>query len=341
MSTDVLRAALVSRAGAAAARTSADARECERIARTHARTFAAASRFLPAAKRRAAFALYAFCRLADDLVDLAGAGAPSGEVARRLADYERQLGDALAGRPSGAVFRELARVVATYDVPEIVLRELLAGVGRDLRPVDYGTWGELETYCEGVASTVGEMCTYVFGVPGGPEARMRALRYARTLGVAMQLTNILRDVGEDARRGRCYLPAEDLAMFGLGAEEVLRNAALGRDERWRPFMAFMVGRARALYEAAAPGISLLAPDAQRCAAACAWGYAGILDAIADIGYDTFAVRASVSPMARATLLWSIWRYRPPTGDDLVVGDGPHLAWGTAPRGRAAELVKLA
>lgn len=337
---DVLRTGLVSRASAVTARAGTDARDCERIVRIHARTFAAASRFLPAPKRRAAFALYAFCRLADDLVDMAGAGAPSADVARKLADYERQLNDALAGRPSGPVFRELAHVVAAYDVPESVLHELLHGVGRDLRPTEYETWAELETYCEGVASTVGEMCTYVFGVPGGPETRMRALRYARTLGVAMQLTNILRDVGEDARRGRCYLPAEDLEMFDLTPDDVLRNAALGRDERWRPFMAFEIGRARALYEAAAPGIALLAPDAQRCAAACAWGYAGILDAIAAIGYDTFATRARVGSMARATLLWSVWRYRPPVGDDLVVGDGPRLAWSAAPRSRAAELVKL-
>jgi len=170
---------------------------------------------------------------------------------------------------------------------------------------------------------------------------MRALRYARTLGVAMQLTNILRDVGEDARRGRCYLPAEDLEMFDLTPGDVLRNAALGRDERWRPFMAFEIGRARALYEAAAPGIALLAPDAQRCATACARGYAGILDAIATIGYDTVATRARVSPVVRATLLWSVWRYRPPVGDAMVVGDGPRLAWSAAPHRRAAGLVKLA
>ena len=202
-----------------------DAQWCARIVRGHARTFHYASWLLPAAKRRAAYALYAFCRVADDMVDAAPV-AGSASVARQLAEFERALEAALAGRPEGPVFRELRRVLDHHEVPPTVLRELLAGVARDLQPVRYETWRELVTYCEGVASTVGEMCTHVFGVPGGPAVRERALRYARTLGVAMQLTNILRDVGEDARRGRCYLPAEDLAAFGLTADDVLRRPDL-------------------------------------------------------------------------------------------------------------------
>jgi phytoene synthase len=248
----------------------------------------------------------------------------------------------------------------TYAVPPDVLRELLAGVARDLQPVRYESWRELVTYCEGVASTVGEMCTYVFGVSGGVAARERALRYARTLGVAMQLTNILRDVGEDARRGRCYLPAEDLAAFGLTPDEVLAGAAAGtptlaRDERWRPFMAFAVGRARSLYEAAAPGIALLSPDAQRCATACAAGYAGILGAIERVGYDTITQRARLGTTARGAVLWRAWRLR--TGDGTDASDAPTggaprqwdlcptaLAVAGAPapgRAHAGELVKLA
>jgi phytoene synthase len=130
----------------------------------------------------------------------------------------------------------------------------------------------------------------------------------------MQLTNILRDVGEDARLGRCYLPEEDLAAFGLTADLVLAGAAgsgasLARDERWRPFMAFAVGRARSLYEAAAPGIALLAPDAQRCATACASGYAGILGAIERVGYDTISQRARLGTAARGAVLWRAWRWR--------------------------------
>jgi phytoene synthase len=206
-------------------------------------------------------------------------------------------------------------------------------------------------YCEGVASSVGEMCTYVFGVTDAPaaapgasagdgraeatpearmrEARTRALRYARTLGVAMQLTNILRDVGEDARRGRCYLPDDALAAFDLSHRDVLGDQALGADERWRPFMAYMVGRARSLYEASAPGIALLAPDARRCAAACASGYAGILGAIERSGYDTVSRRASLSSARRAAVLWQAWRWRQPVPGDVCAGDGPRLRWDAA------------
>jgi phytoene synthase len=288
---------------------SADAAECARITRSHARTFALASHFLPASKRRAAFALYAFCRVADDMVDAAGEGTSPLVVARDLAEYERQLRRAIAGRPEGAVFRELHWAMREYDVPESVLHELLAGIARDLEPVHYETWAELAVYCEGVASTVGVMCTHVFGVAEGDRGgRTRALRYARTLGVAMQLTNILRDVGEDGRRGRLYLPHEDLARFDLTAAEMLAPApTLARDERWRALMAFEVDRARALYETALPGIALLAPDARRCAAACAWGYAGILGAIEQNGYDTLTTRARLGTAARVAVLWEAWR----------------------------------
>ena len=284
--------------------TQDDARHCHTIVRTHARTFWLASHFLPPEKRRAAFALYAFCRVADDMVDLAP-DTGSVEVRAQLAAYRAQLSGALAGRPEGPVFRELARAVRRYGVPASVMHELLDGVTRDCAPARYATWEELTRYCEGVASSVGEMCTYVFGVDGDDALRVRALRYARTLGVAMQLTNVLRDVGEDASQGRCYLPDEDLAQFSLTRADVLRGG-LGHDERWRAMMAFQIGRARSLYEAAMPGIALLAPDARRCATACAVGYSRILGAIEDVGYDTFSTRARLGTVARAGVLWQAW-----------------------------------
>jgi phytoene synthase len=175
------------------------------------------------------------------------------------------------------------------------------------------------------------MCTYVFGVTGGDEVRRRALTHARILGVAMQLTNILRDVGEDARKGRCYLPDEDLAQFQLTREDVLRGLRPA-DPRWRALMAFEIARARSLYASAMRGIALLAPDSQRCATACAVGYSGILGAIEAIGYDTFATRARLGLGARAAVAWSVWRTpvareapekvparRPQT-------DGPKVTW---------------
>lgn len=282
-----------------------DQAHCRQLVRAHARTFALASRFLPAEKRSAAFALYAFCRVADDLVDL-GLKDDARDVSGELALYREQLHAALNGRPSGPVFRELTRAARHYAVPASVLHELLDGVARDCAATRYATWAELSRYCEGVASSVGEMCTYVFGVAGDDSVRARALAHARTLGVAMQLTNILRDVGEDARMGRCYLPDEDLARFGLSRATVLSGAATA-DHQWKALMRFEIARARALYDQAMPGIALLAPDARRCAAACAIGYAGILRAIEMNDFDTFTMRARVGTLSRASVLWSAWR----------------------------------
>ncbi|MBU6367178.1 MAG: phytoene/squalene synthase family protein [Gemmatimonadetes bacterium] len=320
-----------------------DAGECARITRVHARTFSLASRLLPADKRRAAFALYAFCRIADDLVDQADHG---DRVALRaqLEAYRQQLRDALAGAPSGPVFRELASVTRRYAVDAAPLFELLDGVERDLEAQRYATWEALERYCQGVASSVGEMCTYVFGVPAGAALLPQAIRFARTLGTAMQLTNILRDVGEDAQRGRCYLPAEDLARFGLATDEVMAGARTGlaRDPRWARLMAFEVSRARALYDAAVPGIALLAPDAQGCAAACATGYAGILGAIEAQGYDTLTARARLGRLARVGILWQAWRYRPPVPDLSALRRGPRVEWEPNTASASADaLVRLA
>lgn len=308
----------------------ADARYCEQVVRTHARTFALASRLLPADKRRAAFALYAFCREADDLVDLAPADR-TGVTASQLDAYRERLDAALEGRGDGPVFREVARVVDKYQIPGAPLHELLAGVTTDLSTRHYATWAELELYCQGVASSVGEMCTHVFGVPGDHETYQRAVRYARTLGVAMQLTNILRDVGEDAARGRCYLPADDLRLFDLTADDVLHDRQLCADKRWRHLMVFEIARARSLYRVANPGIALLSRDAQSCAAACASGYAGILQAIEAQNYDTISSRARVGRLARVGILWGAWRFRPAAASQQPDA-GTGLFWEERPSG---------
>ena len=316
----------------------ADAQHCESITRAHARTFALASSFLPARKRRGAYAVYAFCRLADDIVDRAE-GRDRALLTAELDLYRAGVAEAIVGRPEGPVFRELWRTVQEFKVPADVLEELLNGVACDLQPTHYGTWADLTGYCEGVASSVGSMCTFIFGVTGGEEVRERAIRYARTLGVAMQLTNILRDVGEDAARGRCYLPDADLATFGLTADRVLHDPTLKDDPRWTQLMRHEVARARALYRAASPGIALLAPDSQRCARACADGYAAILGAIERNNYDSFTVRARVGNLARASLLWTVWRSgaeRAPVGCD-----GPTIEWGQQVLSRPEEMVLCA
>lgn len=281
-----------------------DARLCERVTRQHARTFALASYFLPARKRRAAFAIYAFCRQADDIVDSAHAG--GGDVAVRLSAYRSRLDRALDAAPDDAVFREIVWVVREFRVPAAVLHELIDGVARDLEPTTYRSWDDLERYCYGVASTVGVMCTHIFGVTAGTP-RESAIRRAETLGVAMQLTNILRDVGEDARRGRCYLPLDDLERFDIAPAEVVQLTMSATDPRWQALMAFEIARARSLYIDAHSGIASLERDAQRCATACAVGYARILDAIEHIGCDTLTQRARVQLAGKAVVLWHAWQ----------------------------------
>jgi phytoene synthase len=325
-----------------------DAQVCQRIVREHARTFHLASIFLPPQKRRAAFALYAFCRVADDIVDRADKARADGTAAdpavvAALACHEHKLRETLAGTPSDPVFCELSRVMSEFGVPEAVLRELLDGVAMDLGPVRYETWADLAGYCEGVASSVGEMCTYVFGVQGDEEVRTVALRYARTLGLAMQLTNILRDVGEDARRGRCYLPVQDLALFGLTPDDILSGRLSSADQRWQRFMRQQIARARSLYEAAMPGIPLLSPDAQRCAWACTIGYSGILGAVERIGCDSLTQRARLGSLARLQVLWQVWRSRPVVQRTRPhpLSAGPQLEWTPTATTQSDELVQLA
>ena len=283
-----------------------DARCCERILRSHSRTFYLASLFLPPEKRRGALALYSFCRLADDIVDDATIrGGSAEDVRERLNVHLRGLNRAFHGRPDTPVFREVAWTVQHFGVPRAPLDELLDGVALDLDGCRYRSWRELERYCEGVASSVGEMCTYVWGVRGDASLKA-AVGYARTLGTAMQLTNILRDVGEDAHRHRCYLPEDELAAFGFSADDVLAGRVLERREAWTAFTRSQIDRAFALYAAAAPGIALLSADAQRCANACAVGYASILDAIARQDYDNVTRRASVGWLGRAGVLARAW-----------------------------------
>ena len=288
-----------------------DARQCRRIVARHARTFSIASRLLPDRKRRGAYAIYATCRLADDIVDLSGLRRDAGRMA--LNRFRQAALRALDQRSDEPILRELAGAVHEFDVPVEGLNELFDGVARDLDGVEFETWEDLERYCQGVAGSVGEMCCAVFGLAADVGGRAStAVRCARTLGVAMQLTNVLRDIGEDAARRRCYLPAGELATYGLTRQAVLDGSVRRQRDAWRGFMAFQVARARTLYRQALPGIPLLQLDAQRCAIACATGYARILEAIERADYDTLSRRVSVSRLALLGVAWRSWRGAPPS-----------------------------
>lgn len=289
---------------------------CGNIVRRHARTFALASAFLPLTKRRGTYALYAFCRLADDAVDRAGPGGRE-SVRASLASLRSQLDDALNGGFAGPVMHETAWAIRRFGIPMAPMDELVDGVARDLDPTDYRDWPSLRAYCEGVASSVGELCTHVFGVVGGDANRANAIGFARTLGVAMQLTNILRDIGEDASNGRCYLPDDALRGVGLTREQVIARDVDVRSAAWRAMMREFVAQARALYREALPGIGMLAPDSRRCAQACAVGYAAILEAIEEAEYDTVSMRAHIGFRRKTKLMLSLYRVDDPAA--LVAG----------------------
>lgn len=280
-----------------------DADRCAEITKRNARTFGLAANLLPRHKRRGVFALYAFCRQADDIVDRGVAG---DRFAReRLNAHRTSLIRAFDHVGSDPVFRELAWAVAEFNIPREPFYALLDGVGSDLSPSRFPNWLALEAYSARVASSVGEMCTHVFGVQE-PRDLDEALARARQLGLAMQLTNVLRDVGEDARRGRCYLPEDDLARFGFERDDVLTDQQLAAHSTWRELMRFEIARARVFYTEAELGFAMLARDSQQCAMACARGYAAILNAIERQAYDTIRTRAVVPTWQKASVLWRAW-----------------------------------
>jgi phytoene synthase len=274
-------------------------RACEAITRKHSRSFFLSTQLLPAEKRRAIRALYAFCRTSDDLVDQ-----PGQDTVRALAEWVA-LVHARHAPPDNAVLLAWHDTATRYGVPQALVDELLAGVAMDLTVSRYATFDDLWRYCYRVASVVGLISMQIIG--GQPAATS----YAIALGVALQLTNILRDVGEDAARGRIYLPLEDLTRFGVREDELLDGCRkpLERksDARFRALMSYEIDRAHALYEAAWPGVAMLDADGQLAVAAAAEIYRGILARIVANDYDVFARRAHVSLAGKLLMLPRVWR----------------------------------
>jgi phytoene synthase len=265
---------------------------CDALTAAHSRSFHLASSLLPGDKRRAMRALYAFCRVSDDIVDH-----PEGDALRQLASWRRT---SLAPRPAGddLVALAWADTRRRYGIPRRYAEQLLEGVARDLAQKRYQTFPELATYAYGVASTVGLMSMHIVGF-SGPEA----IRYAIKLGVALQLTNILRDVGEDWRAGRLYLPLQELADFGLTEDDL---AAGEVTKSWREFMRFQIERNRHLYREAWPGIALLDPQGRFAVAAAGELYKAILEDIEAHDYDVFSYRAHQGAWGKLSRLPGIW-----------------------------------
>lgn len=267
-------------------------RHCTHITRQHSRTFFLASRLLPGEQRQAARALYAFCRVSDDLVDN-----EEGDRLHRLLQWRQE---SLASHPPiyNLVALAWADTRARFNIPRQYAEQLLDGVATDLKKNRYKTFAELTQYCYGVASTVGLMTMHIVGYTGD-----EALPYAIKLGVALQLTNILRDIQEDWENGRLYLPQDELAQFGLTEEDI----ANGRnDERWHAFMDFQIQRARRLYDEALPGIQRLGKNGRFAIGAAAELYKAILADIEEHNYDVFSRRAHTSGREKLSMLPGIW-----------------------------------
>jgi 15-cis-phytoene synthase len=272
---------------------------CGALTRLHSRTFHLASGLLPEPKRQAVRALYAFCRTVDDLVDH-----PRSDSQLQLTRWRGRLQQDRADRadPVDLAWHDARH---RHGVPTVYAQQLIDGVTADLTGTRYDTFESLSHYCYGVACTVGLMAMHIIGYQGD-EAKPYAIR----LGTALQMTNILRDVGEDWRMGRLYLPQRELAEFGLYERDIaagaLGQAAVAAMPAWQAFMRFQIARVRDLYAAAMPGVAMLNSDGRLAIQAAADLYAGILDVIERNGYDVFTRRASLGAAGKLRRMPAIW-----------------------------------
>ncbi len=264
---------------------------CRAITRQHSKSFFLATRLLPAPKRLALEALYAFCRTSDDLVDTNANGGAA------LAQWVAQINHPapLSSQPVLVAWTDTCQ---RYRLPCDLANELLAGVAMDLSVPRYETFAELWVYCYRVASVVGLLSMRIIGHERAAEA------YAIRLGIALQLTNILRDIGEDAGRGRIYLPLEDLRRFGLSETDILNGVC---DDRFRALMQYQIDRAEQLYIASWPGVLLLDRDGQLAVATAALLYRGILQKIIANDFDVFTRRAHLTMTEKLIMLPRIHR----------------------------------
>lgn len=274
--------------------------QCRSITRHHAKTFYMATRMLPNHKQRGIFAIYSLCRYIDHLVDeaedLVTHRKLNAEVIRRKLDlWKQMLSDTYEGkRHDNPILLAFSDVLRNYAIPVEYPFELMDGVCMDLWKDRYETFEELYGYAYKVAAVVGLMTTKIFGYSSA-----KAFKYAESLGIAMQLTNILRDVGEDLRRGRIYLPAEDLERFGLEEKDLVCGR---RDERFIRMIQFQINRTRNYYTEADLGIPLLSADSRLCVSLARHNYSRVLDKIKENNYDVFNHRAHLNYTEKLSIL---------------------------------------
>lgn len=265
---------------------------CKVITYMHSKSFYMASGLLPKEKRMAVRALYAFCRTSDDIIDLQGKEAAEDLEIWRIRGLQRMP------RANDPVSIAWADTREKFRIPIKYGHQLLDGVAKDIDFKKYQNFAELTEYCYGVASTVGLMSMHIIGFTGES-----AVRYAIKLGVALQLTNILRDIAEDYKMGRVYLPQDELEEFGIDEKYFIYGTV---DKKWKSFMKFQIERARKIYDEAWPGISLLHPSGRLPIAAAATFYKSILDKIEEMNYDVFSSRAHLDRWSKVRMIPRLW-----------------------------------
>lgn len=276
---------------------------CRRVTAKYSKTFYTGTMLMAPAKRRAIWAIYVWCRRTDELVDGPQAQFTSEKTLDR---WESQLESIFAGCPVDDEDVALVDTLEQFPLDIQPFRDMIAGQRMDLHRSRYETFDDLELYCYRVAGTVGLMSTTVMGIdtqlqtaPWSQQQQLDPTPQAIALGIANQLTNILRDVGEDARRGRIYLPLADLATFDYTEADLLTGVV---DDRWRAVMAFQIERARRFYAEAESGIGLLSEDARWPVWSALALYRQILDVIEENGYDVFTRRAYVPSLRKLLTL---------------------------------------
>ncbi len=269
---------------------------CQQKAARSGSSFYYSFLFLPPAQRRAITALYAFCREVDDIVDAQIDPA----VARlKLAWWREEIGRLFDGAPQHPVTRALAAPIADFNLPREHFLEIIDGMEMDLDYDSYPSFKELSLYCHRVASMVGIMSAEIFGYQD-----RRTPRYAHHLGTAFQLTNILRDVREDALRGRLYIPLDELQRFGVGISEIMGNQD---NERIQALLRFQAERARDYYRKAFEQLSETDRYTQRSGLAMAAIYLATLQEIERDGYRVLDRRVSLTPIRKLWLAWKTVR----------------------------------
>ncbi len=275
------------------------------MAKEHAKNFYYAFRTLPLHKRRAIYAAYAVCRLWDDIAD---DDAPLSEKHRMFAETRRTLAatmEELSEEADGGCWQHvqpefiaLANATSTFEIPVRYYDEILEGVESDLVKDRFANFDELRDYCYKVASVVGLICIEVFGYDDP-----RAEGYAVDMGIALQLTNILRDLDEDAGRDRIYLPQDELARFGYREEDLKNRVVNGQ---FRSLMQYQVERARSYYERSRPLFDMVELESRTCLRVLHEAYEAILDRIEESGFDVYSQRIGLSTSEKLLITARLW-----------------------------------